>query len=1055
MTQNVRLQNLRDFTVQIRNDADQIVGTGIAVSMDGMIITCAHVVKAAGVDPYCENGDEVHIHFPQVRPEDKNCRAIVYKYFPNNDDDVVLLKLKDGHSPLAPGQVAILGTAESSDDHPFRSYGYRRLENYVAGRAHGTILGNVESPEDKNLLGEPVELDSNQINYGMSGSAVLDTERNLIVGIVSETWFPDQSGKNANTAWAVDCKTLGFEPLLLPLHDKPLPLQFAPSPKLDAEEAVKIEKTAVIAVKQRVEKYEWNNAPEVVKTWVGRERLLEHLTNDWLDPKQHVIGLIGFGGEGKSSLVRKWLDNVLNDSNLQKPDGIFWWTFTEKQSADEFLDAALAYVSNNLLDASIITSSHQRAQIIGKMLGAGRYIFVLDGLEWMQYSDGDDYGVLRNENLRDLLTYFANPDNHSFCLVTSRLPLIDLMPYTTYLHRDVDRLSDADGNALLQNLGVKGSDESLIKLVNDWDGHALTLSLLGAYIQEESSGEINDSLEINTPIEGKPRFENVRRILETYNGILNTAERAFLMLLSLFYEPMNEKILEDYIRDKNYSGSLCSPIAKLNPDEYQQMLEKLQRAHLLRYSPSTKCYSPHALVKIFYAHLIREERSEGYQDAVEDIANYYASLARENIKPIEKIADLKPQFDAVRYYCRCKQFDDAFGLAHERFLGYPKAILTHQLGAYDTTLSILLEFFPKGDTSQQPLVSKPQGKRWILNEIGLCLMNLGRLREAVPFYERAAKSHLEEQDWSNASTTYRNLAHSHTQLGALDASAEAARQVLNLARKADDKRDERNSFCLIGTTDFLLGDLQRAGSSFIQAEKLEREIDSNTRYLYSLRGIQHADHLRRIGDLDYAHRVTEANLQICERNHWTDYVSQIHHILGDLDFDTNNPESARAHYESALKIARGISDRAVLIEALLARGRFYAKVNQTSEFLKNSEVSTAQAFTDLNDPSTGSGRAPLSDAFNDLNEALTYALEGGYRIYEADIRVALAWAHLASVQSSVNSGQPALSKVEGSIVNGLQLAKAEAERALQMSQEMGYHWGKVDAEEALKEIGNR
>ncbi len=41
---------------------------------------------------------------------------------------------------------------------------------------------------------------------------------------------------------------------------------------------------------------------------------------------------------------------------------------------------------------------------------------------------------------------------------------------------------------------------------------------------------------------------------------------------------------------------------------------------------------------------------------------------------------------------------------------------------------------------------------------------------------------------------------------------------------------------------------------------------------------------------------------------------------------------------------------------------------QTSEFFKNSEV---------------------SQAFTDLNEALNYALEGGYRIYEADIRVAL------------------------------------------------------------------
>jgi hypothetical protein len=54
---------------------------------------------------------------------------------------------------------------------------------------------------------------------------------------------------------------------------------------------------------------------------------------------------------------------------------------------------------------------------------------------------------------------------------------------------------------------------------------------------------------------------------------------------------------------------------------------------------------------------------------------------------------------------------------------------------------------------------------------------------------------------------------------------------------------------------------------------------------------------------------------------------------------------------------------------------------------------------------------------SDLDKALSYALDGGYRIYEADLRVALACA--------------------------------EANRAFQMSEQMGYHWGRVDAKEVL------
>jgi len=134
-----------------------------------------------------------------------------------------------------------------------------------------------------------------------------------------------------------------------------------------------------------------------------------------------------------------------------------------------------------------------------------------------------------------------------------------------------------------------------------------------------------------------------------------------------------------------------------------------------------------------------------------------------------------------------------------------------------------------------------------------------------------------------------------------------------------------------------------------------------------------------------------------------------HRVLGDLDSDVGNHESAHAHYESALKTARSISFRPALIEALLARGRFAAKYHK-----------------DL----TGLGiLSGLEQAFNDLNEALGYCVESGYRIYEADVRVALGWAYLANVES--------------------EKAKQSAERALQMSNEMGYYWGKVDAEEVL------
>ncbi|MCX9010571.1 MAG: hypothetical protein OIN66_05545, partial [Candidatus Methanoperedens sp.] len=95
MSNEIILQNLRDFTVQIRHSTtDAIVGAGMVVSIDGKIVTCRHVVEAAGMNLQDAKGNEVGVYFPQaISSEKKKRRAIVAAHFPNQDDDVVMLQL--------------------------------------------------------------------------------------------------------------------------------------------------------------------------------------------------------------------------------------------------------------------------------------------------------------------------------------------------------------------------------------------------------------------------------------------------------------------------------------------------------------------------------------------------------------------------------------------------------------------------------------------------------------------------------------------------------------------------------------------------------------------------------------------------------------------------------------------------------------------------------------------------------------------------------------------------------------------------------------------------
>ena len=124
--------------------------------------------------------------------------------------------------------------------------------------------------------------------------------------------------------------------------------------------------------------------------------------------------------------------------------------------------------------------------------------------------------------------------------------------------------------------------------------------------------------------------------------------------------------------------------------------------------------------------------------------------------------DLKPLIEVVHHACRAGAYDEALSIYTERIDQRDAMGVDSQLGACETDLALMQEFFPNSDTSQEPQVSKASDKSWILNEVGLCLMSLGRLSEAVPFYERAnAMSCLTQKNGDNASVGYQNLAELH------------------------------------------------------------------------------------------------------------------------------------------------------------------------------------------------------------------------------------------------------------------------------------------------------
>jgi len=1032
VSNNVLLQNPRDFTVQIRHaTTDEIVGTGIVVSTDGKIVTCAHVVHDAGVNPHEADSGEVTVYFPKLGNRAAEARrASVVACFHDHEDDVVLMSLLGGSAPRSSEQVAVLGTSELSRRNEFESYGYRRLEDYAAGLAGGTIQGIVEPPEGRNVQADPVQLKSSQINLGMSGAGVLDLERNLVVGVISETWFPDLSTKDRDTAWAVDACVLGFNPLNLPLRDESLPLREAPQQReyvavgLEAQEY-----DPLIALRAAP-------APLPDEEWVGRDDLLGAISADWTDPGSLVTGLIGFGGEGKSSLVRKWLDMLLADPVRSQPDDLFWWDFHANPSVDAFLGAAVAYLGGEKLAWNARESS-VRVNVISSLLQQPRhFLFVLDGLESVQHSEGDDYGLVQSQALKRLLELLALPGHQSFCIITSRAPVLDLVHYKTYVHRNVGPLSLVQGRALLRKLGVNGPDAALDQVVGAWEGHALTLSLLGSYLTERHGGNIAHVDEIPTPASDESRYKRVRLMLQHYDEQLSDAERAFLKLLSAFRTPVDQRAFARVFRSETDADSLNAPILTLDDAGFDELLNRLSTYRILRQDMFSNQYTAHPLIREYFYMALTDEQRRSVHYQLKDFYLVEASISRGMREQLEDIlgtelppfgwlrfgdneiaADERlPLFEAVHHACRAGDYDEAYEIyyqgAHEG-----DWTLVRQLGAYGTDLWLLGEFFEDGDFEREPQVSDIGIRSRLINQVGFDYQALGKLSDAVRFFQRAVQIDREMGDLANAFSALANQSEALIQVGDLDRVQGVVEELTELARqirhrpgheKHDDeffKLFEMMSLALAAWVAHLRGDRSLASRLFEHAEILQVEREPHVNYLYSTGGIWHASHLIALEDLDYAEAITNQNLIICEYAGFVHNIAACQRLMGDIARIRQNFDSAHEWYDAAIDVLQRIGLRYELASSLLSRGLLWLA---EGEFQR---------------------------ALDDLTYALDLSKDFAYRLIESDLCIALSRLHLFQGRTAD--------------------AEAEAQCALTIAQETGYHWALAAAEETLADLERR
>jgi hypothetical protein len=588
--------------------------------------------------------------------------------------------------------------------------------------------------------------------------------------------------------------------------------------------------------------------PRVAAELFGRDDVLQALDRAWQDPKIRVLSLVAWGGVGKTSVVARWADLLAE----REYDGVdyFEWSFYSQgtrdhnsASADIFLDRALRHFGDVAMADSPAPARDKGARLAA-LLGSRRALLVLDGLEPLQYPPGPLAGELKDEGIRTLLRGLA-ARNAGLCVVTSREKVTDLERWrgSSAPEWELAHLSTPAGVEFLRSLGVQGSNADLTAAVEEVDGHALTLSLIGRYLVRAHDGDVRkrDLVDLQKADEKTKSHGHAFRAMARYETWLscgdeeNRRQLALLRLLGLFDRPAPVACLAALRAAPTIKG-ITEPLVGLEEEDWNGLVSDLADCSLV--AKEGESLDAHPLIREYFALELKSRNEDGWQHAHGRLFDFLKETTEH--RP-DTLAGLQPLYQAVYHGCQAGRQQEACDEVYrDRILRGSECFSTFKLGAIGADLGAIACFFETPWIRVSFSLSEAY-QAWLLNEAAFSLRGLGRLREAIGPMRAGLEGAVQLEDWTNAATYAGNLSELELTLGDVKPALTDAEQSVVFADRSGDAFERIVNRATQADARHQAGEDEAALRLFREAEGLQAEDQPGYPMLYSLRGFQYCD----------------------------------------------------------------------------------------------------------------------------------------------------------------------------------------------------------------------
>ncbi len=605
-----------------------------------------------------------------------------------------------------------------------------------------------------------------------------------------------------------------------------------------------------------------------------------------------IVSLVAWGGVGKTMLVQHWL------RRLERQDWfgarrVYAWSFysqgtkeDRQASEDLFLAEALQWFG---VQCEPTFSPWDKGRLLADAASRERTLLILDGIEPLQYPPGPMGGQLRAPGLQSLLKQLASKANsfdhrnstfaNCLCLVTTREPLTDLAdfqrregsPWGSVLRIDLCNLTDEAGAALLHHAGanragaaeIKPDDHELLAASREVDGHALTLNLLGRFLARAHSSDIRrrDLVkfeEADRAIQGGTTFKLLAAFESWFanEGEIEARSLTIMRLLGLFDHPADAGCMTE-LRKPPIIAGLTDPLftpkrdsnsgqiteQSLSDKAWNDVTHFLSNFGLIVIHADSKesalSLDCHPLIREHFALRVRNCNPEGWRSGHQRLYEYLRQATIDEPKPA--LDDLIPLYRAIKHACNAGRHEEArLQVFWHRILRMEEHYSWRQLGAWSEDLSAIATFFER--PWSKPVRSLPiYSKALVLGQCGSCLLNLGRLQDALAPMQEGAGLMYDLENWEQASIGTGNLCELQLAIGDLEEARRLSEMAVSFAKSSRNPEQCINRLAAAGLYHTESGRSREAEDYYQKAELAMAGIGMNPPWLLGIPGFGYCD----------------------------------------------------------------------------------------------------------------------------------------------------------------------------------------------------------------------